>query len=116
MLIKLSIGDYLNMVAPSQPINEEMIRQCGLYTTFNSCLSGKDLIVFAASCIQLFLPMLLYSQCFDLMKVFRKLLFISNNYERIINETAAFDFCMFAIPQPNNPFKDHVREELKQLL
>ena len=31
-------------------------------------------------------------------------------------KTTAFDFCMFVIPQPNNPFKDHAREELKQLL
>ena len=42
--------------------------------------------------------------------------FISNNHELIINKTAAIDFCMFAIPQPNNQLKNHAREELKQLL
>ena len=31
-------------------------------------------------------------------------------------KTAAFDFYMFVILQPNNPFKDHVREGIEQLL
>ena len=116
ILIKLSFSDYLNMTAPAQRIIEKMIRQRSLYTTFNSCLSGNNLIVFAVSCIQSFVQMRLYLECFDIMKVFSKLLFISNNHELIINKTAAFDFCMFAILHPNNPFKDHPREELKQLL
>ena len=104
------------MASPSQRINEEMIRQCGLYTTFISCLSDKDLTVFAVSCVQLFVAMRLYLECFDLMKIFRKLLFISNNHELIINKTAVNDFCMFAIQKPNDSLKDHVRKELKQIL